>query len=420
MFDQIKDASLQAVSALLAFFYDLPVVGGSYGLSIILLTVSVMIVLMPLTLKATRSTIKMTLIQPELRALQKKHKGDRQALNEEMMALYQKHGVNPVGGCLPMLAQLPVFLLLFSVLRGLSRRVSSLPYYTISQKAQELATGVAPDPEKGDFFEPENLSHSSQLYQDLTEHKEIGFLPGNIFDLSARSWDVLQDNVVESLPYLLLILFVVGTSYYQQRQISARRGAVPENPTPQQQTQQQLLRILPLMSGIWSFLFPAGLVLYWATSNVFRIAQQAYITRALYSEDGEGAQAMAAMAAAQNDDDDDDDDDDGATRSDDDIVSDGRAGRGRKPRSGGDRAGAGSGAASRNGSGRSGAKSGSGEEPGSANGAGPADRNEAWARRRAERARTKTTKKPSGSSGGGSRVTPKGTKPTDGRKKRKR
>jgi YidC/Oxa1 family membrane protein insertase len=418
MFDQIKDASLKAVSALLAVFYDLPVVGGSYGLSIILLTLTIMVVLMPLTLKATRSTIKMTQIQPQMRALQKKHKDDRQKLNEEMMALYQREGVNPVGGCLPMVAQLPVFLLLFNVLRGLSRRVSDLPYYTISQRAHELAWGgPLPGADRGQFFEPANLDHNSQMYKDLTTHTEIGFLPGNIFDLSARSWDVLQGSVVKGIPYLLLIAFVVGTSYYQQRQISARRGAVPDNPTPQQQTQQQLLKVLPLMSGIWSFLFPAGLVLYWATSNSFRIAQQAYITRSLYSEEGEGTRAMAAMAAAK-DDDDDDDGKDASVQSDDDIVSDGRPGRSKKARSGDDRAK--KGAAARNGAGPSGARGGSGKEGTSANGSTPADRNEAWARRRAERAKTKTTRKASGSSGSGSRVTPKGTKPTDARKKRKR
>lgn len=139
MFDQIRDVSLEAVSALLAFFYELPVVGGSYGFAIILLTLAVMVILMPLTLKATRSTIKMTQLQPELKRLQKEYKDDRQALNEQMMALYQSNGVNPVGGCLPMLAQLPVFLLLFNVLRGLSRRVSDLPYYEVAQRAQENA-----------------------------------------------------------------------------------------------------------------------------------------------------------------------------------------------------------------------------------------------------------------------------------------
>ncbi len=416
MFDQIRDISLEAVSALLAFFYSLPVVGGSYGLAIILLTLAVMVILMPLTLKATRSTIKMTQLQPELKRLQKEYKDDRQALNQEMMALYQRNGVNPVGGCLPMLAQLPVFLLLFNVLRGLSRRVSDLPYYTLATEAQSIATGVAPEPGIEQTFAPQYLDTSSELYQSLSNETEIGFGP---FDLSAHPWDVLTDNIISSIPYLLLILFVVGSSYYQQRQISSRRGAQPENPTPQQQTQQQLLRILPLMSGIWSFLFPTGLVLYWATSNLFRIGQQAYITRSLYTEE-----AKAALAAAVNGDvadgpaDDGDEADDGPAPSRTKKPADrGGAKKDRGPSGG--RAKAGAGASGRaNGAG--------GRADGSGNGSSQLDRNEAWAQRRAERAKTKPKKRPSssggrgGGGGAGGRVTPKGTKPTGGRKKRKR
>lgn len=419
MFTQITDVSLEAVSALLAFFYSLPVVGGSYGVAIMLLTFAVMVLLMPLTLKATRSTIKMTQLQPELKALQKKYKGseDRQAMNQEMMALYQANGVNPVGGCLPMLAQLPVFLLLFNVLRGLSRRVSDLPYYTLSQRAQEISTGVATDPADAEKFDPQYLDKDSELYVSLSEQTEIGFGP---FDLSARAWDVLLDNVFTSIPYLLLIVFVVLSSYYQQRQISSRRGAVPDDPTPQQRTQQQLLRILPLMSGIWSFLFPAGLVLYWATSNLFRIGQQSYITRSLYAEDGEGTKAMQAMEDAKKREGEEDATDSAAS------AKDGTSGstngqKGSKSGGGsGGRAGGGKRAtAGTNGAGKvNGSGSDRGGEPVSAG-----DRNEAWARRRAERAKTKPSRKASSSGGSGaasSRVTPKGTKPTAAKKKRKR
>ena len=82
MFDQIRDVSLEAVSALLAFFYQLPVVGNSYGVAIILLTLAVMVILMPLTLKATRSTIKMTQLQPELKRLQKENEHLRRAVSD--------------------------------------------------------------------------------------------------------------------------------------------------------------------------------------------------------------------------------------------------------------------------------------------------------------------------------------------------
>jgi len=272
------DPFLRAVAQALAALYELPIIGGSYGEAIILLTLCVMVLLMPLTLKATRSTIKMTQMQPELKKLQKKHKDDRETLNAEMMKLYQEQGINPVGGCLPMLAQLPVFLILFQVLRGLTRRISDQPFYAAANVVRE-ASGLPIS--EGNEISPRFISEDTEMYQNLAGETEMKF---GFLDLAAEAWDVLTGNVFEGIPYVVLILIVVGTSYYQQRQISARRGddASPINPQ-----QQLLLRFLPLLSGFWSFLFPAGLVLYWATSNTFRIGQQAYITRQIYGKEAD-------------------------------------------------------------------------------------------------------------------------------------
>src|SRR5437899_227663 len=90
----------------------------SYGVAIILLTLLVRVVLIPLTVKQIRSMAAMQKLQPELKRLQQKYKGDRQKLNEEMMKLYREHGVNPLGGCFPLLMQAPVFIALYSVLRS--------------------------------------------------------------------------------------------------------------------------------------------------------------------------------------------------------------------------------------------------------------------------------------------------------------
>jgi YidC/Oxa1 family membrane protein insertase len=90
---------------------------------------------------------------------------------------------------------------------------------------------------------------------------------------------------VKAIPYLLLIVFLVGSSFYQQKQITARRSPTAdgeENPVLQQQ--QAILKFLPFLTGVWSFFFPTGLSVYWATSNTFRIGQQAYITRTIYAK----------------------------------------------------------------------------------------------------------------------------------------
>lgn len=263
-----------AIARVLSGIYALPVVGGSYGLSIVLLTLLVMVVLMPLTLRATRSQIKMMQVQPELKRIQKEFKGDREEMNREMMALYQREGINPVGGCIPMLAQLPVFLVLFNVLRGLTRRREDLSYFEVASLVGDV------DPAAGRIFEPRYLEPDSAMYQSLSQRDEMPFGP---IDLAVQAWDVLQSDFVRALPYLALIALVVFTSYYQQRQIQARRKS-DEPMSDVMRQQQAILKFLPLMTGVWSFAFPAGLVVYWFTSNLFRIGQQAYITRQIYNK----------------------------------------------------------------------------------------------------------------------------------------
>lgn len=110
---------LDGIGAFLNAIYEL---FPSYGLAIILLTIIVRLVLFPLGVKQIRSMSAMQRIQPKLKELQKKHKGDRQRLNEEMMKLYREHGVNPLGGCFPLLLQMPVFIALYAVIR------SAIPY----------------------------------------------------------------------------------------------------------------------------------------------------------------------------------------------------------------------------------------------------------------------------------------------------
>ena len=421
----------EPIARVLAFFYSLPIVGGSVGVAIILLTAAVMILLMPLTLKATRSTIKMQEMQPRLKELQKKHKDDKQTLNAELMALYQENGINPVGGCLPMLAQLPVFLVLFNVLRGLSRRVSEAPFYSIAEQAREQVGGASV---AGETFEPRYLDVGSDLYVDISQQTELNFGP---FDLAQEARDVIQSDVVAGIPYVVLILFVVATSFYQQRQVSSRRtGSIGMNPQ-----QEMILKVLPLASGIWSFLFPAGLVVYWATSNVFRIAQQSYITRAYYGRKDDESGDTTAL-------------DDAASSADDDEAANGSAAKsaGSKKsgqKAGGQKKGGQSKSASGSGSPKGGkGQSGKGGKPqgkkpaaapsssdlddladdtsggaasngSGANGSGSAaDRAEAWAKRR-QRAKAKAGSKEQTNSTS-SRVTPKGTKPGSSKKKRKR
>jgi len=133
----------ELISGILNFFYaNVP---GGYAVAIALLTCVVMIVTTPLTLKGTRSMIEMQRLQPEIRRLQVQYKDDRQKLNEELMRFYKEHEINPVGGCLPLLIQAPVFSILFYVVRGLTQqaRFVGLQEYT---RDLGLTTALQPFP----------------------------------------------------------------------------------------------------------------------------------------------------------------------------------------------------------------------------------------------------------------------------------
>jgi YidC/Oxa1 family membrane protein insertase len=272
----------EVIANLLAWLYEIT---HSYAGAIALLTIVIMVLLTPLTLKGTKSMLAMQALQPEMKRLQAEHKGDRQKLNEEMMKLYQEHKINPIGGCLPLLLQAPVFIILFRVLHKLTETC------TDNNVTQHAAEGFCKA--KGTFF-PKYVSHSSELFKSLinkTEMKSVGL------DLSKAAGRLLQDNFAKGLPYLGLVLVVVATSYYQQKQIMSRTKNQANTPAANQQ-QQLLLKVMPVFTGLFSLTLPSGMIVYFLTTNFFRIGQNAYITRRFYRHE---AAAAVERAAAQPD-----------------------------------------------------------------------------------------------------------------------
>ncbi len=237
------------LGAVLNFFYSiLPAGVGSprYGLAIIMLTLAVSLLMFPLTVKQTRSMKAMQEIQPEVKKLQKEYKEDRQELNAKLMELYQERGVNPAAGCLPMLVQMPIWFALFTVLR-VSR--------------DDIAAGnTGPIP-------------AGSKLADALKEGMTNFLG---MDLQITPNTASGDGFVQLIPYLILILVVVGAGYFQSMQTMRRRKDDVAVQTPQQQSMQNAMRFLPVLFGVFSWNFPTGLVLYFATSNVFRVGQQAY------------------------------------------------------------------------------------------------------------------------------------------------
>ncbi len=253
-------------AAALAGFYALV---GNYGLAIILLTIAVRVLLLPLSIKQTRSMREMQRIQPEVKKLQAKHKGDRQKLNEEMMALYKEHGVNPFGGCLPLLMQFPVFIALY--------RLISTPLAYMGYTGSE-ATDWTPTQVTGLMQQVQSSALARGL--DTAPDKVNEFL--GIFQLDCKPLDVYrgaagcEGGLLPFLPYLVLILLMGFTTYYQQHQMQAQRGP---NQDAQAQQMQMMMKFMPLMLMFFSFQFAAGLTLYWLTTNVWSIGQQYLMLR---------------------------------------------------------------------------------------------------------------------------------------------
>jgi YidC/Oxa1 family membrane protein insertase len=257
------------IATLLSWLYDL---WPSYGGSIVLMTIVIMSVLAPLTVRQTKSMLEMQRLQPEIKKLRTKYGKDREALNQEMMALYQANGVNPLGGCLPLLVQLPIFLFLFQVVRGLTRRVTD-----IGLSAGQAAYGDFGALEFGDrTFNPDFLSEGSKLRTDLADSTDMNSFG---IDLSQSASEALGDSISGGLPYLLLVIAVGVTTWIQQKQIQGRQKGAEINPQ-----QQMIMKILPFMLPIFSFGFPAALVVYWFVSNLFRVGQQLFITKQVYGK----------------------------------------------------------------------------------------------------------------------------------------
>lgn len=266
------EAFFKAFATVLAFFYDIT---GNYALAIVLLTLVVMIIVTPLTLKGTRSMMVMQQLQPEMRKIQTRYKDDRTKLNEELLKFYKENNINPLGGCLPLLVQMPVFLVLYQVLRGLTRRVSDLGDavgWVSNQFSHGLDLTKVPSYER--VFDPAWINPSTKMYQNLSVSTQM-----NAFgmDLSESASKALQQGVVHALPFLVLIAIVAVSGFVQQRQIQGR------NPGAQTNSQQQMImKIMPFFLPVISFGLPAGLVIYFVVSNLYRIGQQAFISKSIY------------------------------------------------------------------------------------------------------------------------------------------
>ncbi len=270
---------LDLLGNVLSFYYDLI---PEYGIAIILLTLTVSLLLFPLTLKQTKSMRAMQEIQPEVKRLQKEYKGDKEELNKQLMALYQERGVNPAAGCLPLIIQMPIWFALYRVLwRGNGIPAGSALSQVIESANNALYTVDASG----------NLTTTLKQGVDITSSQfdHVTFLGMNLMVRPSQGVDF--GDPLGSLPYLILIALIVVAGFYQQVQTTRKRNNAPANDSTQNsqmQGMQNAMKIMPVVFGFISWNFVAGLGLYFATSNIFRVGQQAIILRQHGEDNGGG------------------------------------------------------------------------------------------------------------------------------------
>jgi YidC/Oxa1 family membrane protein insertase len=204
---------VDACQWILEFWHDL--IGGSWGWSIILLTFTVRLAILPLTFKGVKSMQRLQTLQPEIKKIQARYKDDRQRMNQEVMAFYQREKVNPLGSCLPLVLQIPFFISLFYLLR------------------------------------------SDTFQADIASNPSFGPIPN------------LAEKITDPVLLGVLIVLYVGT------QLAASAvTAISADPT-----QRRIMFALPFVFVIFIVNFQAGLIVYWITTNVWTIGQQLMVKK---------------------------------------------------------------------------------------------------------------------------------------------
>ena len=248
--------------------------GWTWTLSIIGLVLVIRAALIPVFVKQIKAQRGMQLLQPDLKKLQTKYKGktdqlSRQAMAQEQMAMYKKHGTNPFSACLPMLIQMPFFFALFQVLSG------------ISTNAREGEGVGAMSHEQVVQFDQSSI-FGAPLSATLLHGTPAG---GNV----TATW-ILS---------IVMILAMTASQFITQKQIMAKNMSEEAMASPFMRQQKMMLYILPVVFGVGGINFPIGVLIYWTTTNLWTMGQQFFVIRRMPTPGSPAAKALAERRAAK-------------------------------------------------------------------------------------------------------------------------
>jgi YidC/Oxa1 family membrane protein insertase len=248
--------------SVLVFVHD-HIVGGSWGLAIVGLTVIVRALMVPLTLKQLRSMQKMQMLAPKLKEIQAKYKEDKQRQNEEVMKFYKENGVNPFGACLPLVLQLPVFISLFYALRANLK--IDICGEQLKQHFHVASTSKIPSAKLQAIGCNQVAPHSAKFL----------FLP----DITVQAAGVAL---------VVLIVLYVGSQVASTLMMSATAPAGSKG----------MMLALPFVFVLFIFRFPAGLLVYWITTNLWTMGQQYFVRRSIGAPPAAAIPSKGVAAAA--------------------------------------------------------------------------------------------------------------------------
>lgn len=291
---------------LLKFIYDIAF--SNYGLAIIIFTFLVRMITLPLTVKQYKSTSKMQEIQPLINDIQKRYKDDKEKLNQELMKLYQEHNYNPAGGCLPMLIQMPIILTLYWVIvQPLKFMLGKDPQNQIPKLVEVAARGLGMEADKMgamkelltlNYFN-ENQAALSQVTGLLDKAELIDFR--SFLGLHLGAIPTYQPQILFGpewkiyVPLFILVIVATITTF-----ISSKMSMPSTSNNKQQQSgpagcsTNSMLYIGPVMTLMFGFQMPAGVILYWMVGYVFGIFQQLFINKYVIKKKDKPEAAVAA------------------------------------------------------------------------------------------------------------------------------
>lgn len=273
-----------------SLLYKLYEVFGDYGIAIIIFTVAIKLILMPLNIKQIKSTMKTQKLQPELKKLQDRYKNDREKLNEEMVKFFKENNHNPASGCVGILVQTPILLVIFQVFRNpISHMLNGGAYvkkllddFDVLTEAEVIFNYTT---ETANRLVSSNVIPVSLSEKILDIQEGMKFL--GIFNLAQTptiKLDLIRSEPGVYIPLLILILTLTLVTFVSTRLMSGNKRALnnqnqDETAKKMAATANMMMYAMPVMLAIFSFQVPAALTFYWLIGTVFQIFQQIYVNK---------------------------------------------------------------------------------------------------------------------------------------------